>query len=123
MRGEPGNPGPPRTCTFTPAVPLPEASCQTLGTHSWQPWEFPSAKLAQPVTAPPRGYDKPAQPLPDPGAADAAPFHGGCVLSQELRVVTLRQHGEDLDRVIRIINWMRSHSQLRSVPAQDCCPR
>jgi hypothetical protein len=31
------------------------------------------------------------------------PFHGGCVLSQELRMVTLRQHGEDLDRVIRIV--------------------
>ena len=57
MRGEPGNPGPPRTCIFTPAVPLPEASCQIPGTRSWQPGEFPSAKLAQPVTALPRGYD------------------------------------------------------------------
>jgi hypothetical protein len=53
------------------------------------------------------------------------PFHGGCVLSQELRMVTLREYGEDLNRVIRImiINWMRSHSPLRSAPAEDCCPR
>jgi hypothetical protein len=53
------------------------------------------------------------------------PFHGGCVLSQELRMVTLRQHGEDPDWIIRImiINWMRSHSPLRSAPAQDCYPR
>lgn len=47
------------------------------------------------------------------------PFHGGCVLSQELRMVALSQQGEDLDWVIRImiINWMRSHSPLRSAPA------
>jgi hypothetical protein len=45
-------------------------------------------------------------------------FHGGCVLSQELRMVALRQRGEDLDRVIRIMisNWMDGHSPLRSVP-------
>jgi hypothetical protein len=43
------------------------------------------------------------------------PFHGSCVLSPELRRVALRQHAEDLDRVIpiMIINWMRSHSPLR----------
>jgi hypothetical protein len=53
------------------------------------------------------------------------PFHGGCVLSQELCTVALREYREDLDRVIRImiINWMRSHSPLRSAPAEDCCPR
>ena len=53
------------------------------------------------------------------------PFHGGCVLSQELCMVALREYGEDLDRVIRImiINWMRSRSPLRSAPAEDCCPR
>jgi hypothetical protein len=53
------------------------------------------------------------------------PFHGRCVLSQELRMVALRQHGEDPDRVIRIviINWMRSHSPLRSAPVENCCPR
>jgi len=47
------------------------------------------------------------------------PFHGGCVLSQELRMVVIREHGEDPDRVIRImiIDWMRSHSPLRSAPA------
>jgi hypothetical protein len=52
-------------------------------------------------------------------------FHGSCVLSQELRMVTIRQHGQDPDRVIRImiINWMRSHSPLRSAPAEDCCTR
>ena len=46
-----------------PPYPLPQASCQIPGTRSWQPWEFPSAKLTQPVTAPPRGYDKLAQPV------------------------------------------------------------
>ena len=53
------------------------------------------------------------------------PLHGGCVLSQELRMVGLREYREDLDRVIRImiINWMRSHSPLRSAPAEDCCAR
>ena len=53
------------------------------------------------------------------------PFYGSCVLSQELRTVTLRQHGQDPDRVITImiINRMRSHSPLRSAPADDCCPR
>ena len=53
------------------------------------------------------------------------PFHGGCVFSQELRMVAIRQHGEDLDRVFRIviINWMRSHSPLRSAPARHCNPR
>ena len=52
-------------------------------------------------------------------------FHGSCVLSQELRMVALRKHGEDPDRVIRlmIINRMRSHSPLRSAPADDYCPR
>jgi hypothetical protein len=40
-------------------------------------------------------------------------------------MVTLRQHGEDPDWIIRImiINWMRSHSPLRSAPAEDRCPR
>ena len=40
-------------------------------------------------------------------------------------MVALRKHGEDPDRVIRlmIINRMRSHSPLRSAPADDCCPR
>jgi hypothetical protein len=41
---------------------------------------------------------KPAELLQTP-----RPFHGGCVLSQELRMVALRQHAEDLDRVIRIM--------------------
>ena len=50
------------------------------------------------------------------------PFYGGCVLSQELRMVTLRQHGQDPDRVV-IINRVRSHSPLRSAPAEHCCPR
>jgi hypothetical protein len=40
-------------------------------------------------------------------------------------MVTLRQHGEDPDWIIRImiIDWMRSHSPLRSAPAEDRCPR
>ncbi len=52
------------------------------------------------------------------------PFHGDGVLSQELRMVALRQHGEDPDRVIRImiINWMRSHSPLRSAPCIELLP-
>ncbi len=48
MRGEPGNPRPPRTCTF-----------------SWKPqgaFIRTLRKARQPVTAPARGYDKPAQP-------------------------------------------------------------
>ena len=49
-----------------------------------------------------------------------SPFHSGCVLGQELRMVTLRQHGEDRDRIIRIMitNRMRGHCPLHSAPQQ-----
>jgi hypothetical protein len=57
MRGEPGNPGPPRTCTFSPRT--------LTGGQLPDPWDAQLAavgvslrkKLAQPVTVLPRGYD------------------------------------------------------------------